>query len=233
VDFLDQWWPRVVAVDPQLSVTTTILLGGLGLVLVLAAWRWVRVLATVCHEAGHAVVAVLTGRRLRGIRVHADTSGLTLTRGRPGGPGMVATLLAGYPAASFVGLGVAALAGRGRSALALWLIVVLLAAMLLWIRNLYGAFIVPALGALVAAVSWYAPAPVLSWVAHGVAWLLLFAGPRPVMEVARNRDPRTDAAQLRALTRVPRVVWVGLWLLVTVGALLWGAVLLVPGLAVR
>ena len=105
--------------------------------------------------------------------------------------------------------------------------------MLVWIRNLYGAFIVPALGALVAAVSWYAPAPVLPWVAYGVAWLLLLAGPRPVLEVARNRDPRTDASQLRGLTRVPRVVWVAAWLLVTVGALLGGAVLLVPGVVPR
>ena len=43
------------------------------------------------HEAGHALTAVLTGRRLTGIRLHSDTSGLTLSTGRPSGPGMVAT----------------------------------------------------------------------------------------------------------------------------------------------
>lgn len=233
MDFLRQWWRLVLTVDAPLDTTNALLLGGVALVLVLVGWRWVRVVATVCHEAGHAVIAVLTGRRLRGIRVHADTSGLTLTRGRPSGPGMVATLVAGYPAASVLGLGVAALAGLGRSAAALWLIVVLLAAMLVWIRNLYGALVVPVLGVLVAAVSWYAPAPVLPWVASGVAWLLLFAGPRPVLEVARNPDPRTDASQLRALTRVPRIVWVALWLLVTVGALVGGAMLLLPGIVAR
>ena len=233
MDFLGELWRRILTVDPPLARTTALLAGGVALVLVLAGWRWVRVLTTVCHEAGHAVIAVLTGRRLRGIRVHADTSGLTLTRGRATGPGMVATLVAGYPAASVLGLVVAALAGHGRPAAALWLIVVLLAAMLVWIRNLYGALIVPVLGALVAAVSWYAPAPVLPWVAYGVAWLLLLAGPRPVLEVARNADPRTDASQLRALSRIPRLAWVGLWLLMTVGALVGGAMLLVPGLLPR
>jgi len=231
VEFLGQWWRRAVAVDAPLTAATTLVLGGVALVLVLVGWRWVRVLTTVCHEAGHATVALLTGRRLRGIRVHADTSGLTLTRGRASGPGMGATLFAGYPAASVVGLGVAALAGRGHSSAALWLIVVLLAAMLLAMRNVYGALVVLAVGVVVAVVSWYAPAPVLALVANGVAWLLLLAGPRPVLEVARNRDPRTDGSQLRALTRVPRVFWVGVWLLLTIGALVGGAVLLVPGLA--
>ena len=233
MEFLGQWWRRVVSVDAPLPATIPLLLGGIALVLVLVAWHGVRVLTTICHEGGHALLALVTGRRLHGIRVHADTSGLTVTRGRRTGPGMVAVLFAGYPAASLVGLGVAALAGSGRSAAALWVIVVLLAAMLLAMRNFYGALVVLAVGALVAVVSWFAPAPVLSWVAHGLAWLLLLAGPRPVLEVARNRDPRTDASGLRAITGVPRVVWVGVWLLVAVGALLLGAWMLVPGLWIR
>ena len=36
---------------------------------------------TIAHEGGHAVAALLTGRRLRGIRLHSDTSGLTLSAG--------------------------------------------------------------------------------------------------------------------------------------------------------
>ena len=47
-------------------------------------------------------VAVVCGRRLRGIRLHSDTSGLTLSSGRPTGAGMVFSLAAGYLTPSLV-----------------------------------------------------------------------------------------------------------------------------------
>jgi hypothetical protein len=49
-------------------------------------WRWSRGVVTIAHEAGHAAAALATGRRLTGIRLHSDTSGLTLSTGRPRGP---------------------------------------------------------------------------------------------------------------------------------------------------
>lgn len=42
---------------------------------------------------------------LRGIRLHSDTSGVTVSRGKRTGPGMVLTTLAGYPAPAVLGLG--------------------------------------------------------------------------------------------------------------------------------
>ena len=52
--------------------------GGLALLLVLSGspWRLARNIVTIVHEAGHALVAVLVGRRLQGIRLHSDTSGV-------------------------------------------------------------------------------------------------------------------------------------------------------------
>ena len=41
---------------------------------------------------------------LTGIRLHSDTSGLTLSVGRPSGVGMVVTTAAGYLTPSLVGL---------------------------------------------------------------------------------------------------------------------------------
>ncbi len=76
-------------------------------------WHLSRGLITIAHEGGHALVAVLTRRKLRGIRLHSDTSGVTLTRGRPTGPGMVLTAAAGYIAPSLVGLGAAWLTDAG------------------------------------------------------------------------------------------------------------------------
>lgn len=204
-------------------------IGAVALALVLLAWPLVRLLVTVCHEAGHAVVATLVGRKLSGIRVHSDTSGLTTSRGRPSGPGMVATLFAGYPAPSAVGIGAAALAGAGYAVGLLWLIVVLLALMLLKLRNLYGAVVVLATGVLVGVFSWYATPTVAGWLAHGIAWLLLLAAPRPAVELLFSKAPGSDAAQLAALTHAPRVLWILVWLALTVAALVLGASWLLRG----
>ena len=199
------------------------MIGGIALVAVLLAWPLVRTLVTICHEAGHALVAMLVGRKLGGIRLHSDTSGLTVTRGRRSGPGMVATLLAGYPSASLVGLGAAWLAGAGYAAGLLWAIVLLLTLMLLKIRNFYGALVVLATGVVVGLVSWYATPVVVGWIAHGIAWLFLLAGPRPVVELLLARSPGSDADQLAALTRIPKLFWCLAWLGISVGALLVGA----------
>jgi len=197
---------------------------------VMFAWPVVRTLVTICHEAGHALVAVLVGRRLSGVRVHSDTSGLTVSRGRQKGPGMVATLIAGYPAPAVVGLGIAWLTGTGHASGVLWLLVLLAMVMLVWIRNLYGALVVVAAGVAVALASWYAPPTALGWIATGLAWLFLVAAPRPVLELLRRHSPGSDAAQLAGLTHVHRYVWYLLWLVLTIGALVAGALWMVPGL---
>ncbi len=230
MELIGELWRRALASQPVPDPKVVAIIGAVALAAVLVAWPLVRTLVTVCHEAGHAVVATLVGRKLRGIRVHSDTSGLTVSRGRPNGPGMVATLFAGYPAASLVGLGAAWLVGAGHAAGLLWLIVVLLALMLLKIRNLYGALVVLATGAAVGLASWFAQPEVLAWIANGLAWLFLLAGPRPVIELLFAHAPGSDAAQLAGLTHVPRLVWILAWLGITVGVLLAGAQLLLPGL---
>src|SRR5262249_9071765 len=103
------------------------------------AWHLSRGLITIAHEGGHALVAVLARRQLKGIRLHSDTSGVTVTKGSPTGFGMIATAAAGYVAPSLVGLGAAWLTSEGRVALLLWSAVALLTCMLLLIRNFFGA----------------------------------------------------------------------------------------------
>lgn len=228
MDLIGELWHRALATHPPPAPGLVAVIAAVALAVVGLAWPMVRTLVTVCHEAGHAVVAMLVGRKLGGIRVHSDTSGLTLTRGRPTGPGMVATLFAGYPAASLVGLGAGWMAGAGYAAGLLWLIVLLLALMLLKIRNLYGALVVLAGGVLVALVSWYAPLVVVGWIAHGLAWLFLLAGPRPVLELLFLRSPGSDAAQLAAITHIPKLFWCLAWLGINVGTLALGASWLLP-----
>ena len=229
---LQELWRRAsaTALVPEASVLLVIAFAALACVIL--AWPVVRMVVTVCHEAGHAIAATLTGRSLQGIRLHSDTSGVTLTRGKPAGAGMVITLLAGYPAASLVGLTAATIAGTGHAVAMLWLLVLLLAVMLLKIRNVHGALVVLVLGAALALATWYAPVHILGWLAYGLAWLLLLAGPRPVLELAFSPARSTegsDAAQLARLTHLPRLVWITVWLVGTVGALGLGSALMLPG----
>ena len=190
-------------------------------------WRWTRNVVTIVHEAGHALTALLTGRRLTGIRLHSDTSGLTLSTGRPSGPGMVATAAAGYLAPSLAGLTGVVLLAFDQVTVMLWAATALLLAMLVMVRNAYGALSLVVTGAIVVAVSLLARADVQAAFAYAVTWFLLLAGVRPVGELWRERRRgrgygRTDSDQLARLTRVPGGVWVGLFGLGTLAALAAG-----------
>jgi hypothetical protein len=225
-------WDRLFGAQPDppaLLVLVTALLA-LAVVLTQRPWRVARNAITIAHEGGHALVAVLTGRRLRGIRLHSDTSGLTLSAGRPTGPGMVLTLLAGYVAPSLVGLAGAWLLGGNRITLLLWVAVALLLVMLVMVRNAFGAVSIVVTTAVVLAVSWYASPQVQAVFAYVGVWFLLLGGVRPVRELQRQRSrgrmPESDADQLAGLTPLPALFWVVLFGLVNLGALALGVVLL-------
>jgi hypothetical protein len=193
-------------------------------------WRVSRNVVTIAHEGGHAVVALLSGRRLQGIRLHSDTSGVTLSKGRARGPGMVFTAMAGYVTPCLLGLGGAWMVAGGHITVLLWVSIGLLVAMLVAIRNAFGVVSVVLTGGGIFAVSWFASAPVQAAFAYLFTWFLLFGGVRPVSELQgkrrRGRAPDSDADQLARLTGVSGTVWVALFALVAVGALLAGGRLL-------
>lgn len=220
--------------DPGNLLALAVAAVALALVGFRTSWGLLRNVVTIAHEGGHAVVALLSGRRLNGIRLHSDTSGLTVSTGRASGPGMVFTLLAGYPAVSLLGLGGAWLVAAGRAQAMLWITVGLLAAMLLALRNAYGVLSVLVTGALVFAVSWWAAPAVQAMCCELLSWFLLFGALRPLGELGgkrrRGKAANSDADQLARLTRVPATVWLGLWFAIGAGAVLFGGrwLLLVP-----
>ena len=132
---------------------------------------------------------------------------MTVSVGRPRGPGMVAMLAAGYPAPALLGLAAAAVLGTGHVAALLWALVLLLAGMLLLIRNWFGAWTVLASGVVVFAVTWWLPGRAQSAFAYLVTWFLLLAGIREVFGLisARRRGGArgSDADQLARLTHLP------------------------------
>ncbi|MFF8830188.1 M50 family metallopeptidase [Streptomyces sp. NPDC015131] len=189
-------------------------------------WRLARNAVTIAHEGGHGLVALLTGRRLDGIRLHSDTSGLTVSRGRPTGLGMILTAAAGYTAPSLLGLGGAWLLAAHRVTLLLWIATALLLAMLVMIRNAYGALTVILTGAAFVLVSWLTEPDVQSAFAYSAVWFLLLGGVRPVFELQAKRRhggaPDSDADQLSRLTHVPAALWLFFFHAVTLCSLIGG-----------
>ena len=84
-------WHRIVGTQPvpPAWIVGISALAALLAVCVQGSWRLSRNVITIAHEGGHALVSLLSGRRLDGIRLHADTSGVTYTRGRSTGPGIL------------------------------------------------------------------------------------------------------------------------------------------------
>ena len=229
---LNDLWNELFGAQPDPRPLLVLLTGLVALLVVSTGlpWRIARNAVTIAHEGGHALVAILSGRKLRGIRLHSDTSGLTLSAGRPTGLGMILTLLAGYLAPALLGLGGAWLLAGNRITLLLWITVALLLAMLVQIRNLFGVLSLLVTGGVVLAVSWYADAEVQAAFAYTGVWFLLLGSVRPVIELQRMRSrgrlPGSDADQLARLTRLPGLFWVGFFLVVNVLVLLTGAGLL-------
>lgn len=240
---LAELWDRVTAAQPAPPdwVVAASGVAALAVVLNRRAWQLTRNVITIAHEGGHALASLLTGRRLGGIRLHADTSGETRTRGKPDGIGMVLTALAGYLTPPLLGAGAAWLLAAHHGTALLWLLFLLLWATFLTMRNAFGVVAVLATAAAVSAVTLLASALVQSAFGYGAAWFLLLGGVRPVAELWRSRrrarrpsragrpaPGASDADQLARLTGVPGGVWVGLFWLVALAALALGARLLVP-----
>jgi peptidase M50B-like protein len=230
-----RFWDRVTAVVPELP--PSVLWGSAAaaalLVLSPALWRLTRHAVTIAHEGAHGIVALAAGRRLSGIRLHSDTSGLTLSAGRPTGAGMVLTCVAGYIGPGLFGLGAAALLAAGHAVGLLWALLLLLALLLLQIRNWYGLWSVLVTGLVVLAATWLLPPRGQAAFAALGTWFLLLAAPRTVLELQgtrrRRAAPDSDADQLARLTRLPALLWVGVFLIVDLAALVLGGWWLVGG----
>ncbi|GGT81725.1 MULTISPECIES: M50 family metallopeptidase [Streptomyces] len=211
---------------PELWLVIVTALAALAATAPRATWRLSRNAVTIAHEGGHGLIALLTGRRLQGIRLHSDTSGLTVSRGRPTGIGMILTAAAGYTAPSLLGLGGAWLLAAHRITLLLWVATALLLVMLVMIRNAYGALTVVLTGGAFLLVSWLTGPDVQSAFAYSVVWFLLLGGVRPVFELQAKRRhggaPDSDADQLARLTHAHPVMWLFLFHAVSICSLIGG-----------
>jgi hypothetical protein len=228
---LAEVWHKIAGTQPVPSAWVVAASGVVALLVVLAdgTWRLARNVITIAHEGGHALVSILSGRRLEGIKLHADTSGVTYSRGRRTGPGVVLTAAAGYVTPPLLGAGSAWLLSARHVTAMLWLALALLAATFLAVRNAYGVLAILVTAGFVIAVSWLASPVVQAVFGYACAWFLLLGGVRPVLELSRRRRQASDASQLARLTGIPAGAWVLAFAVVALAAVVVGARLLIPG----
>lgn len=103
---LTQWfhWLSLDTRQPDKLWLTVSMAVGIILAVTPATWMLTRLFATYIHETGHALFALLTGRKVKSMKINKDSSGSTLHAGLEGAVfSRFITALAGYPAPAVAG----------------------------------------------------------------------------------------------------------------------------------
>jgi Peptidase M50B-like len=181
---------------------------------------------TVLHEGAHALVGLFTGRRILSVKINKDTSGATRMFPNSGsGYGVAASV--GYISPSGAGLVAAWLISIRRIVAVLWLGLLLLAVMLLMVRDFFGGIVVLSCGVLLSLVVRDTTAGVQTAAAYAVNWFLLLAAAKRAIGVASAPKQVKDAEILAGMTFLWRSTWCVLWVIGTVATVVVGGAILV------
>ncbi len=205
-----------VVLTPRELVVVAVV--ALALVLIGPLWQVARLGVTLVHELGHAGIGILVGRTFTGFVLRGDASGHAVTRGRSSGPGLAFTTWAGYPAPSLLAAGVAIAVGRGWSPPLLAVFGVVLVVALIQVRSLLTAAVT--IGSLVgvAALWWFGSPALQAQALTGVAAVLVVGAWRHLVAAMRDSSAGNDARVLARLTKVPRWLWLGTFVMVCAGS---------------
>lgn len=198
-----------------------------------------RLLVTLMHESGHAVMAKLVGGDVVSVTISPGEGGLTLSRIEPTFVNRLLVSSAGYLSSSFAGAMLLALAGRMRSGrVLLWGLVAWMTTIaVIWVPILPGAmaggaakasgyartdgvftlaFIV-GIGVALGLVAAYAPVWLRRLVVVWIATLACLASLEDLKSLLGYGlgGGGSDAHALQELTLVPAVVWAVVWMAVS------------------
>lgn len=201
--------------------------GFVALLLVVFTGSWAGSIVTLAHEGGHALVAVLSLRGLKGIHLGDGGGGVTYFSEGRWGVTLYPLYLAGYLVPPLLGLGGAAVLVDGN----VWGVLVGLAVLLAvgFVAAANALANVVALVALVGVVValWRGSTSLQIAIATVVVWWLLIGGVRSAVQMART--PTSDAGQMSRLTLLPPLLWKSFWVTVALVCLYAGGRLLVLG----
>jgi hypothetical protein len=204
--------------------TSIVVLLGLAVfaVIMLPTRRVVQSVTTMAHEGGHALVGWAFGGKVKSVTMKPDGSGLTNVP-IPGGLGDFLSTCAGYIGPSAFGLAAAKLISIGHIVAVLWLALLLLAALLITVRNFFALCVVLVTGFVLYLFARHASVAMQTVLAYVITWFLLLSG---LGDVLRYKGPEGDATDAAKQTHLPSWLWVGVWQLGAAVALVVGAKLL-------
>lgn len=183
------------------------------------AGRFLRVSGTLFHEAGHVLVALLLGQKVKSVSLFEDLSGEAVTAGSKGW-GRFWVALAGYPFASFAAWFVFYLLHHGEAMFVLMAFALLAFIFLvLYVRNGFGVFWCLTIITLTAAVLYYFNAEIQYGYALVLAMLLLAdstISPFVLLVIAFQNPGRAgDASNLRKMTGLPELFWAAVFMIIS------------------
>jgi Peptidase M50B-like len=219
---------RIGEIQIPLPAPVALFIGILVFIAVLGStlWKIATHAVTVVHEAAHATVGLVAGRNIRNVKINPNGGGSTVMVPQTGfGYGVAA--FAGYIGPSAAGLLAAWLISIGRIVAVLWLGGLMLAVMVLMVRNFFGGIVILACGALLYVILRYSPAGVETAAAYGVTWFLLLSAPKDALSAATQPKNVADAKALAGMTVLWPSAWCFLWVVGTIAALVVGGAILV------
>jgi hypothetical protein len=151
-----------------------------------------------------------------------DGSGLTKVP-IAGGLGDFLSTSAGYIGPSAFGLAAAKLISIGHIVAVLWLALLLLAALLITVRNFFALCVVLVTGFVLYLFARHASVAMQTVLAYVITWFLLLSGLGDVLKYKGREGDAPDAAKR---THLPSWLWVGVWQLGAAVALVVGGKLL-------
>ena len=166
---------------------------------------------TMLHESCHALVARLSGGRVKRVHLYHTTAGMAETTHRSR-TGAVLTTMAGYPLASLIVTAAIYAYVQGFVAEILWVLAaMILYQLIFWVRNRVGfLWSASVLAGLFALYQW-GETEYFDWAVRVVLivlWSQAFFSTLTVFRVALlDKTQAGDAAILARQTRIPTIIW--------------------------
>ena len=193
-------------------------------VLVLVLWQTplilpLKILVVMFHEMSHGLMAILTGGEIVSLSVSADQGGLAITRG--GSRFLILT--AGYLGSLAIGIALllAGLWSAADKAVVALLGLVLLVIAALYVRDTFALIFCAATGVGLSAVAYFLPNTVSDLILRLIGLTSIIYVPRDIISdtIQRSHLP-SDAYMLGAEFFGGAAFWGGIWLVISVGAIL-------------
>lgn len=173
--------------------------------------KYVKVVNTMIHESGHALMAMLTSGKVYSISLFANTEGVARTGSRFW-VGRVLTSIAGYPFSSFVSFVLMYFLFHQKYEIICYaLLGFVVINVLFWVRNIYGILWLLTFGAILGVI-WYT-----GFTTWGVYLITLFVSIVFVEAIytafiilwlsIREKENAGDARNLSRSTFIPTVIW--------------------------